>query len=380
MKSNRGPKVPAGTVDSQRRKLLEAAGAGIVLASLGGSVTACAEDDRSAPAKIIRWGVIGTGGIANGMAPRINEADGAQLAAVSSRKMTNAKAFADKHDARHMFDDWKAMIASDVIDAVYIATPTSVREEIGVAAANAGKHVLGEKPFANLASLQRITRACTENGVGFMDGTHFPHLLRTRKIRTDMDELAGRPWSVASAFQFGLSNTGNIRLRPDLEPYGAIGDTGWYNMRAAVEYLPDDVELVSADAYLQRESVNNAVIFASGVLHFSDGSTSTWNCGFNSGALVQDLRITGPGGVIWIDDFVTIRKTPAHERFRHQKGGQSEEFEIPYSKHAATSMFEDFARMVDDPEMFESSVRVSERTQAWLDAAWDSATANEASG
>ena len=50
---------------------------------------------------------------------------------------------------------------------------------------------------------------------------------------------------MASAFQFGLSDTSNIRLRPDLEPYGAIGDTGWYTMRAAVEYGSPTAKLVS---------------------------------------------------------------------------------------------------------------------------------------
>ena len=66
MKANSGSE-HAGTVDSQRRRLLEVAGAGVVLASLGSSVTACAEDDRPAPANTVRWGVIGTGGIANRM-------------------------------------------------------------------------------------------------------------------------------------------------------------------------------------------------------------------------------------------------------------------------------------------------------------------------
>ena len=66
-----------------------------------------------------------------------------------------------------------------------------------------------------------------------------------------------------------------------------------------------------------------------------------------------------------------------HERFRHQQGGRSEVVDIPFSKQAATYMFEDFARMVDDPAIFEASVRASERTQAWLDAAWDSAVSNE---
>ncbi|MEJ2385588.1 MAG: Gfo/Idh/MocA family oxidoreductase [Xanthomonadales bacterium] len=358
--------------DPQRRKLIGAAGAGVFAATLGGMLgggVAWAAD--RAP---LRWGVVGTGGIANSMAPRITEAAGAVLAAVSSRRMETAQEFAGKHDVPNAFDSWQDMIASDTIDAVYIATPTSVREEIGVAAANHGKHVLGEKPFASLPSLRRIVAACRENGVGFMDGTHFPHLARTRRIQSEMAALVGRPWSVASAFQFDLTDTSNIRLRPDLEPYGAIGDAGWYNMRAAVEFLPDDVKLVASDAWLQREPVNNAVVSGSGVMRFNDGSASTWNCAFISGTWVQDLRITGPDGVLWIDDFVGAR---GDERYRVRRGRDTEEIAIPFSKHQATSMFEDFTKMVHDPAMFEASVRASERTQAWLDAAWESAIANE---
>jgi predicted dehydrogenase len=208
-----------------------------------------------------------------------------------------------------------------------------------------------------------------------MDGTHFPHLARTRRIQSGMAALVGRPWSVASAFQFNLPDTSNIRLQPNLEPYGAIGDAGWYNMRAAVEFLPADVELVAMDAWLQREPVNNAAVSGSGVMRFNDGSTSTWNCGFISGTWVQDLRITGRDGVLWIDDFVGAR---GDERYRVRRGRDTEEVAIPFTKHQATSMFEDFAAMVNDPAMFEASVRASERTQAWLDAAWKSAVKNEA--
>ena len=359
--------------DPQRRKLIGAAGAGIVMATMGGALgSGIARAATHAP---LRWGVVGTGGIANSMAPRIIEADGATLAAVSSRRMETAREFAGQHDVPNAFDSWEAMLASDTIDAVYIATPTSVREEIGVAAANHGKHVLGEKPFASLPSLRRIIAACRANGVGFMDGTHFPHLARTRRIQAEMSSLVGRPWSVASAFQFDLTDTSNIRLRPDLEPYGAIGDAGWYNMRAAVEFLPDDVELVASDAWLQREDVNNAVVSGSGVMRFSDGSSSTWNCAFISGTWVQDLRLTGPDGVLWIDDFVGAR---GDERYRVRRGRDTEEIAIPFSKHQATSMFEDFTKMVRDPAMFEAGVRASERTQAWLDAAWQSALNNEA--
>ena len=111
-----------------------------------------------------------------------------------------------------------------------------------------------------------------------MDGTHFVHHPRTAHIKSNMPELVGRLWSIDSVFQFNLTDKGNIRYNPDLEPYGAIGDAGWYCMRAAVEYLPGNVEIVSAESFLHRDSETNAVVRGSGVIKFSDGSTSTWGC------------------------------------------------------------------------------------------------------
>jgi hypothetical protein len=77
--------------------------------------------------------------------------------------------------------------------------------------------------------------------------------------------------------------------------------------------------------------------------------------------------------VLWIDDFVGARD----EGFVLRRGREEETFDVALKKHAATSMFEDFTKMVGDPALFEASVRASERTQAWLDAAWASAVANE---
>ena len=362
------------SVDSERRALLLAAGAGALAAALGG----CAE---AGTVKTLRWGVVGTGGIANSMAPRILEAEHAELAAVSSRRMETAQEFADQHGAGRAFASWQEMIAWDGIDAVYIATPTSVREEIAVAAATAGKHVLGEKPFANLLSLQRITAACRANGVGFMDGTHFVHEPRTAQIRARMHADVGWPWSVASAFQFNLADTTNIRLQPDLEPYGAIGDTGWYNMRAAVEYTAPGVAIAAADAYLRRHPETRAVVSGSGVIRFDDGSTSTWNCGFDSGAGVMDLRISGTKGVVKLDDFLRSRRDDHTGVYEYRSGWDDrKQVEVPSAKPGATLMFEDFAAMVGDPARLEASIRASERTQEWLDAVWASAIRNERGG
>ena len=325
--------------------------------------------------KTLRWGIVGTGGIANWMAGMIKMADSSEIGAVSSRRMETAKEFAAEHDVPNAFDSWQDMINSDQVDAIYVATPTSVREEICIAAANGGKHVLGEKPFASLPSVRRIADACRANDVAFMDGTHFVHHPRTLDIKARREERLGLVWSVASAFQFNLADRGNIRFNPKLEPMGA----GWYNMRAAVEYLPPGVELDTVSAHLRRDPETGAAISGTGVLEFTDGSTSTWNCGFDSGAVVMDLRITGTLGVISIDDFLSQNEDGSAD-FRYGKGGwerTSEDINIPSAKPGAALMFEDMAAAATNSSLREQWMAATEQTQALLDAAWMAALQGE---
>ena len=363
------------TFNRTRRQVLQAAGATTLATLFGRAAIASAE-----PVTTLRWGVVGTGGIANSMAGMIRMADAAEIGAVSSRRIETAREYAETHEVPNAFDSWEEMIGSDTVDAIYVATPTSVREEICIAAAKGGKHVLGEKPFASLPSVQRIIAACRDNGVAFMDGTHFVHHPRTLDIRRRREERLGVVWSVASAFQFNLPDRSNIRFNTELEPMGAIGDAGWYNMRAAVEYLPPGVVLDTASARLRRDAETGAAISGSGVLRFTDGATSTWNCGFDSGAVVMDLRITGTEGVINIDDFLGQNRDGSAD-FLYRKGGwgrgESEEINIPSGKPGAALMFEDMAAAAADPTLREQWMSATERTQALLDAAWAAALQSE---
>ena len=371
----------AENVDQQRRKLLGATAGGVIASATAGLVSTLPQTARAADIPAVRWGFVGTGGIANSMARVVRLTPQAELTAVSSRSMERAAAFAKKYGASKAFDSWAEMAAWDGIDAVYVATPTSVREEICVSAAAQGKHVLGEKPFASLPSLQRITATCRKNGVGFMDGTHFVHHPRTAAIQSRMQDQLGWPWSVASAFQFNLTDRGNIRFNPDLEPMGAIGDAGWYNMRAAVEYLSPDVELRSVSAFLRRDAETGAAISGSGMLAFADESTTTWNCGFDSGAVIMDLRISGGKGSINIDDFLS-QDQDRSASYLHRAGGwgpnaKTETVRVDSSLPGSALMFEDFAALVHDASLRERWMRASERTQALLDACWDEALSLE---
>jgi predicted dehydrogenase len=372
------------SIDRSRRELLGAAGGGLVASVFGGIASTAMHTAQADTSPAVRWGIVGTGSIANAMAGMIKIAGSAELVAVSSRKMETANAFAGNHGIDNAFDSWADMAAWDGIDAVYVATPTSVREEICVAAANSGKHVLGEKPFASLPSLQRITAACRTNDVGFMDGTHFVHHPRTAEIKAKMGEVVGWPWSLDSAFQFYLPDRSNIRFRPELEPLGAIGDAGWYNMRVAVEYLSPGIQIQSVNGYLRRDQETSAAISGSGVILFDDGSTTTWNCGFDSGAVIMDLRISGANGVVSLADFLSNDRDGSAS-YSHRKGGfgpsaTTDTFTVASSQPGAALMFEDFAAMVADERLRDRSIESSERTQRWLDAIWNSALANEKRG
>lgn len=364
-------------LDLGRRGFLGVTGA-VLLTSAVGNFAGAATSRR------LRWGVVGTGMIANQMAPMIKVGSSGELAAVSSRSMQSAREFAADHDVEFAFDSWQRMISSPQVDAIYIATPTSVREEIAIAAAKNGKHVLAEKPFANLASLQRIAAACRSNGVGFMDGTHFVHHPRTADVRSKLPRLTGQPWSVDSAFQVNLADRGNIRFNPQLEPLGAVGDLGWYNMRAAVEYLSPEASFTSVDAVIRRDEATGAAISGSGIVGFDDGSSTTWNCGFDSGALIIDLRISGKDGVIAMSDFM-VNRPDGSAAYTFRKGGfgsdgTTELVEIASAMPGAALMFEDFASMLGSSSLQDASIRASERTQLLLDAVWLKALQNERGG
>ncbi|MGJ8643769.1 MAG: Gfo/Idh/MocA family protein [Luteolibacter sp.] len=379
--SNPSPSDSVKGTEISRRGFIGTTASGWVATAFTSSAVANAAEATAGGQAPIRWGFVGTGSIANAMARALKLAPAGELAASSSRTKEKAEEFAKKHGAGKAFDSWQEMIQWDGIDAVYVATPTSVREEICVAAANAGKHVLGEKPLASLPSVQRIVAACRKNNVAFMDGTHFSHHPRTTQLKSELDTLVGKRRNLDSVFQFNIRDTSNIRMQPKLEPMGAVGDAGWYNMRALAEYIDTRAKLDGATTYLRRGAETGAVIGATGVVAFDDGSISTWSCGFDAGSVLADLRIDGNMGTIDIERFLQDDKDrSASYRKRSSKDRDKkvdEVVKIESSLPGSALMFEDFAAQVHDSSLRDQWVEKCLRTQELLDAVWESGLQNE---
>lgn len=333
----------------------------------------------------IKIGIVGTGMISNVVAGTINLSTQADLVAVSSRNIDTAKSFAEEHNIEHTFDAWENLLASNLVDTIYIGTPTNVKEEIAIAAAKAKKHILVDKPFTNLSSLERITNACKENKVAFMDATHFVHHPRNKAIQENTTEQIGTPQALYGSFFFPIDDKTNIRYNTTAEPTGAIGDMAWYVMRAIVEYMPKASKIKDIKTFLQREPETNAVFRGAGIIIFENGSTANWDIGYNIGVSAMDLKILGTTGSIELDDFVLdwskgfVFDDPAHKVGYTLRQGMAtpKEFsyqETPSETPQAILMIDNLAATIhsQDYTLVEKNIEASLNTQRLLDAIWKS--------
>src|SRR5688572_19503629 len=155
-----------------------------------------------------RWGILGAAFIARKNWQAIRDAGNASLVAVASRDLARAQAFIAEcqSSAPHpvvpeAMDSYEALLARTDIDAVYIPLPTGVRREWAIRAAEAGKHVLIEKPAGrDAADVAAIIAACEKHRVQFMDGVMFMHGRRLKRLRDVLDHEAGPIRHISSQF------------------------------------------------------------------------------------------------------------------------------------------------------------------------------------
>ncbi|MBW9090312.1 Gfo/Idh/MocA family oxidoreductase [Rhizobium wenxiniae] len=179
---------------------------------------------------MLRFGILSTAKIARDVVmPAIQDAENAVITAVASRDVTKARALADRFGVPHAFGSYEEMLASDVIDAVYIPLPTSQHVEWSIKAANAGKHVLVEKPLALKAQeLDALIEARDRNKVVVSEAFMVTYAPVWHKVRELLkDGAIGELKHVQGAFSYFNRDAGNMRNIPELGG-GALPDIGVY--------------------------------------------------------------------------------------------------------------------------------------------------------
>ena len=226
----------------------------------------------------ISIGIAGTGSIAAVMLPAIR-LGGAELGAVSSRDGARARAFGDAHGISRTFEGLAAMLREETISAIYIASATGAHADDAIAALQAGKHVLCEKPFAMTAQDgERVLDAARASGRVFMEGlwTHF--LPAYQRVQSIADQATlGSPQHLSAAYGFPANRESRPRLF-DQEDGGVILDLGVYPVSLALRLLGP---ARSVKSRVVRDEVGVDTHMAALVTHES-GATSQLSASFDA--------------------------------------------------------------------------------------------------
>ncbi|MEZ6124149.1 MAG: Gfo/Idh/MocA family oxidoreductase [Planctomycetaceae bacterium] len=358
--------------------------------------------------KTCRWGFLSTAGIAMKNWHSVAASGNGQVVAVASRSVEKAQKFIDACQVSvpvcHSVDavgSYDALLQRSDIDAVYIPLPTGLRTEWVVKAANAGKHVMVEKPCGVTADdVQAMIDACNKAGVQLMDGVMFMHSARLPQLRAVLDDgvSVGDIRRIASQFSFCADEAwvaSNIRASSDLEPAGCLGDLGWYTIRMTLwtmKYeMPTEVRGRILFGASRADSPHPVPMEFQGELHFASGVSATFYNSFR-GNHQQWVNISGSKGYVELKDFVlpyfgsSSSFDVANHNFvadgcRFNMEKHLKTVSVPeYSNNAATAqetnLFRNFAELVLSGKVDPHWPDIALKTQIVLDAALQSAHNN----
>ena len=225
----------------------------------------------------LRWGLIGCGDIVRKrVASALSSGPRSELRALSRARAELAHEFARAYDAR-VFSDWRDMLRSDEIDAVYIATPVYLHCEQAVEAALNGKHVLCEKPMAlDVSECDRMITACAGARVK-LGVAYYRHLYPlVHRIRSlVMEGIIGKPvLACVEAYERFNPQPGSDRywlLEPEKSGGGPMMDFGCHRIEILLDVLGpiDGVSSMHKNSFFDRRVEDTTVAsfdFASGAL------------------------------------------------------------------------------------------------------------------
>ncbi len=355
----------------------------------------------------LRWGILGSANIARKNWKAIWNSQNGRVSAVASRNPGKSRQFIESCQAHAPFEptpralgSYEELLAARDVDAVYIPLPTGVRAEWVKKAAAAGKHVVCEKPCAtSSAELQEMLDACRNHGVQFLDGVMFMHSRRLEKMREVLDDgkTIGPVRRITSAFSFFGGEeflATNIRARSEMEPFGCLGDLGWYCIRFALWTMKWELpHTVYARALSERkhpESASPVPIDFSAELHFNDEVTSGFFCSFRV-ETEQWAMVSGERGQVWVPDFVlpfsgnriafqTSNPTFSVKGCDFEMQPNSRRWEVEETSHSQTdsqetNLFRSFAAQVGSGTMEPRWPEIALKTQQVMEACFKSAAA-----
>jgi predicted dehydrogenase len=303
--------------------------------------------------EILGWGVHGCGDIAEKRgAPAIQAQEDSRLVAFCSRDLARAQEFTRRHaDPRttgtRAYATLATMLSDKDVTAVYVATEHHRHCEDTIRAAEAGKHVLCEKPMAtNVDECRRMISACVSNGVALAIAYYRRWYPKVRKMKELLESGAiGNPvhGSICLVSRLNPERAApeNWRLRDELSGGGALVDSGSHRLDLLC-YLLGEPERVAGLA--ERQELPIEVPDAESLLiRMKNGAHVVTRHGFRARNARDDFELFGTRG--------SLNASPMDgDRLTVSVDGQTETFHLPRHANVHFPLFDSFARRVSRGE------------------------------
>jgi len=287
----------------------------------------------------VRWGILSTANIGRRVIPAIHASHNGVVAAVCSRSLERAQAFAAEQGIPRALGSYEELIADSEIDAIYIPLPNSMHAEWSVKCAEAGVPTLCEKPFASdAAEAQSIVDAFAAHDVLLAEAFMYRFHPQHAKVKAIIAAGGiGDLQIINSSFTFPISDEANIRLSKPLAG-GALMDVGCYCVNLMRFMTGEEPARITASARIGASTgVDEAL---AGALEFPSGVIGHFDCGLRAHRQ-HSYTLKGTEGMIVVP--TSFVPDPSGETLvQHWHGVEYSEHVIPAIDHYQL-MVEDFA-------------------------------------
>ncbi|MBI1297412.1 gfo/Idh/MocA family oxidoreductase [bacterium] len=269
----------------------------------------------------VRWGILGTGNIANQFAKGLAALEDAELVAIGSRRAESAHRFADTYNVPNRHNSYEALAADPNVEIVYVATPHVYHAENSLLCLEAGKGVLCEKPFTlNTAQARKVIDFARQRQLFLMEAVwarFLPHL--DEAMRLVADGAIGDVTMLQANFGFRTSVDPASRLFDPALGGGALLDVGIYPVYLAHLLLGKPQEVRSL-AHLGTTGVDEQAAFLFG---YEGGAVAVLSTAIRAD-LPHTAVIAGTAGRIVLNE-----RWWAPSSFTLQRDGHAEETITP---------------------------------------------------
>jgi predicted dehydrogenase len=250
------------------------------------------------PYKIARWGLLSTARINERMIPAMRAAERSEVLAVCSRSQEKAESYAAQWEIPRAYGSYDQMLNDPDVNVVYIALPNSMHREWAIKTAEAGKHILCEKPLAQTGQdVDAMARAAQRNGVVLQEGAMMRFHPQTCKLQSLLaDGIIGDVSLIRGVICFLLTRSHDIRLNAELGG-GSLWDLGCYCvsfMRTMMRANPVEV----SGWQVPHETGVDASFF--GQMRFASGTVGQFFSSFQAMPRFE-ADLVGSDGMIQLD-------------------------------------------------------------------------------